>query len=1055
MMAKFVMDPSLNNNNSNNNNNNNNSNNNTTTTTNNNNNKGRTVLEPVAELDVPSLSKATSSAPTIQCLAICTLSDSQTLVYVGTQSGTLILYSFNPNSSNSTPLSFSRSALVVTDRSLQSIHTFANNLKVLVLSEDGSIFLLDSFLTQPVQRLSFPKGVSVVAPRLCSDLDSTLFGTSESDINIPSGRRRLLQKLSGGGSRIGIRSALSYGGVKSSLDSSLEFPSSSNTTTTTSDVINNNCLVAFAVGKRLILIQLVLPLATTDAAFPRGPVSVVIKEIQCVHQVKTMVWINDSIIVGTTVDGYTLYSCVTGQSASMFSLPDPSSTPYLKSLCKGHEALLLVDNVGIIVNALGEPLGGSLIFRHSPDAIAEISSYLIAVMNGRMDLYHKKTGLCVQSVSFAAQGVGPSIVVNEESRNGQLVIVASSSYSKVFCFRKVSAEEQIKDLLKKKRFKEAIALVEELELEGEMTKEMLSFVHAQVGFLLLFDLHFEEAVDHFLQSETMQPSEIFPFILPDPNRWSMEVSRNRYWGLHPPPVPLEDVVDEGLMAIQRAIYLKKAGVETAEDEYFLLNPPSRSDLLESAIENFIRYLWLSRNKDLTPSVREGVDTLLMYLYRALNHVEKMELLASSENNCVVEELETLLEDSGHLRTLAYLYASKSLSSKALAIWRMLAKNYSAYHWEDTSVEHTPQDACTDVVSRPMAAAIEASKLLEVSSDQDMVLQHLGWVADVDHTLAVQVLTSEKRAVKLSPAVIAAIDSKKVDILQRYLQWLIEDQDSDDAQFHTLYALSLAKSALENTDIGEYSSARMSQETNAYDVEGSNYLSNLVRKRLQMFLQSSDLYDPDEVLDLIEGSEFWLEKAILYRKLGQETLVLQILALKLEDSEAAEQYCVDIGRQDAYKQLLDMYLDPQDGKDPMFKAAIHLLHNHGESLNPRQILETLSPDMPLQLASDIILKMLRARVHHHCQGQVVSNMSGAINIDAKLARLVERSRHVQINDESLCDSCHARLGTKLFAMYPDDAIVCYKCFRRQGESASVSGRNFKQDIIFKPGWLVSP
>lgn len=85
------------------------------------------------------------------------------------------------------------------------------------------------------------------------------------------------------------------------------------------------------------------------------------------------------------------------------------------------------------------------------------------------------------------------------------------------------SEEQIKDLLRKKNFKEAITLAEELESEGEMTKEMLSFVHAQVGFLLLFDLHFEEAVDHFLQSETMQPSEIFPFIMRDPNRWSLLV----------------------------------------------------------------------------------------------------------------------------------------------------------------------------------------------------------------------------------------------------------------------------------------------------------------------------------------------------------------------------------------------------------------------------------------------------------------------------------------------------------------------------------------------------
>lgn len=220
------------------------------------------------------------------------------------------------------------------------------------------------------------------------------------------------------------------------------------------------------------------------------------------------------------------------------------------------------------------------------------------------------------------------------------------------------------------------------------------------------------------------------------------------------------------------------------------------------------------------------------------------------------------------------------------------------------------------------------------------------------------------------------------------------------------------------------------------------------------MQSSDLYDPEEVLDLIEGSELWLEKAILYRRLGQETLVLQILALKLEDSEAAEQYCAEIGRSDAYMQLLEMYLDPQDGKEPMFTAAVRLLHNHGESLDPLQVLEKLSPDMPLQLASETLLRMFRARVHHHRQGQIVHNLSRAVDIDARLSRLDERSRHMQINDESLCDSCNARLGTKLFAMYPDDTVVCYKCYRRQGESVSVSGRNFKEDILIKPGWLVS-
>lgn len=104
-----------------------------------------------------------------------------------------------------------------------------------------------------------------------------------------------------------------------------------------------------------------------------------------------------------------------------------------------------------------------------------------------------------------------------------LIFIAWLDNHQVMCYQKLPCDEQIKDLLRRKNFKEAISLAEDLECAGEMSKDMLYFVHAQIGFLLLFDLQFEEAVNHFLQSETMQPSEIFPFVMKDPNRWSLLV----------------------------------------------------------------------------------------------------------------------------------------------------------------------------------------------------------------------------------------------------------------------------------------------------------------------------------------------------------------------------------------------------------------------------------------------------------------------------------------------------------------------------------------------------
>lgn len=92
-----------------------------------------------------------------------------------------------------------------------------------------------------------------------------------------------------------------------------------------------------------------------------------------------------------------------------------------------------------------------------------------------------------------------------------------------------------------------------------------------------------------------------------------------------------------------------------------------------------------------------------------------------------EELEQMLEESGHLRTLAFLCASKGMSSKAVHIWRILARNYSSGLWKDPSLENITQNSGENLISGRAIAAAEASKILEESSDQELILQHLGWV----------------------------------------------------------------------------------------------------------------------------------------------------------------------------------------------------------------------------------------------------------------------------------------------------------------------------------------
>ena len=82
--------------------------------------------------------------------------------------------------------------------------------------------------------------------------------------------------------------------------------------------------------------------------------------------------------------------------------------------------------MGVIVNAQGQPVGGSLVFRRAPDSVGEIGSSVAVVRNGKLELYHKRSGNCLQMISFSEEGVGPCVVTDQDGA-GQLIFVATPS----------------------------------------------------------------------------------------------------------------------------------------------------------------------------------------------------------------------------------------------------------------------------------------------------------------------------------------------------------------------------------------------------------------------------------------------------------------------------------------------------------------------------------------------------------------------------------------------------------------------------------------------------
>lgn len=327
--------------------------------------KSRTILEPFAE------SAVDSGTSTIKYAALSKLSDDQTLIYIGNQSGVLLLYSLRTSQTSPPQIAFVRRLALPGTGVLNLILPLVHIGKVIVLV-DGYLYLIDSNLVEPPKRISLFKGVTAFSRKFRS-------------------RNHGLALYSNGGGQADY--------VHRNGDST-----------------DGKSFFAVGVGKKLVLAELVL-----------GGSLVILKEIQGVFDgfITTVLWLDDSVFVGT-MTGYYLYNPVNGRCELIFSLPDSSSVPRLKLLAKESRVMLMVDNVGIIVDSEGQPVGGSLVFKEAPDSIKEIGSYVIAARNLTLEVYHTKTGYCVQRLMFGNGGAGPCMLADEEGENGKLVAAARS-----------------------------------------------------------------------------------------------------------------------------------------------------------------------------------------------------------------------------------------------------------------------------------------------------------------------------------------------------------------------------------------------------------------------------------------------------------------------------------------------------------------------------------------------------------------------------------------------------------------------------------------------------
>jgi len=814
--------------------------------------------------------------------------------------------------------------------------------------------------------------------------------------------------------------------------------------------------------RKVLLYEVRAGPATPSSLAPAG-------EVELQDSARAAVWNGAHMVVGSNRNySHLTYPLSSPRPSEICSFPeDPhKGAPYLASLPRSAEAVLVLDTLGVITDMQGQPTGSSIPFSSRPLSLAQSSPYILAAMaDGSVEVYDRGSARLVQRLPL--QMLPATELHLADDLAGQCVVAAVQS--RLVCLLPVPLEEQVRELLRAKQLDEAAALVESAVKFNGCPVSWIETVRVEAAYLLIFDLEFERAMSFLQQCSAFQPGELFAFFPQFALRWMHVVQPRRYWGLHPPPQDIRSVIHSAIkLKRHRMTSMSLVARAAAPVRLVLTSEQEQAQVqavLAHATASFAKYMdWArsSRHLERRQEHREGIDTLLAHLYLSAHDVHSLEAMLKLPNSCNVAQLLPVLREAGRHHAAALLLESCGREHEAVAVWAQLVQG---------ECQEAPSDQGEVCAEGARSVGIrEAARVLACSGDARTILQHMPMFLADNSDYGLQVLTSERRQVPLPIEELLVLLRRRRDTLRRrFLEHLVASQGVQDADRHTELARCLLEELLESTSS---SSAGPSSSNNANNVEDEVARAPQARatladcapdapggcaeprRRFQSFLRTSQRYEVETILNDIRGLGLWEEEVILLSKLRDHRGALGVIVLNLRDFSRAETYCSqwhDPGEaQVAYMSLLEMYLNPPDASPPLFKEAMRLLSTQNTFIDPVQVLDSLSADTPLELAVAPLQRILRERMHLRYESQMMRALHKA-KYQATSTLLVQaRSQQVCMTQERVCRNCHVRLSgradgqqVQFFAVYPNGCLVCYRCLQLSGEHVCpVTHRDFR-------------
>lgn len=196
----------------------------------------------------------------------------------------------------------------------------------------------------------------------------------------------------------------------------------------------------------------------------------------------------------------------------------------------------------------------------------------------------------------------------------------------------------------------------------------------------------------------------------------------------------------------------------------------------------------------------------------------------------------------------------------------------------------------------------------------------------------------------------------------------------------------------------------------------------LRFRLRSHLETSSKIDYAQILSSLQGTSLVEERAVVHWRQGDHKAVLRVLAVALDDVNAAVCYASVYLPPEDHRMLLHLLLNPENSgkgsstrEQPRWEDACRVVTLLGNTLDSLEVVRAAPEGMPMPAAVKLMAPLLRERVHRRRSGQLTAALHRSQAAAGAVTLATVEKQHVVVDEGRACPDCHLRLGGKVFVV----------------------------------------